>query len=90
MKAQHFKNVPFDLGTRVRDAVTGYEGTLVAVTLWISGHARCAVQSGYLDGGKPIEEVWFDAPRLEVVKGAKRIGFKGDAPEQPATTNPEA
>ena len=57
------------LGSRVRDIYTGFEGTLVARTLWLHGCDRLTIEPTKLkeDGSLP-ESMTFDAPRVELVR----------------------
>ncbi len=61
----------FKLGDSVRDTLTGYKGIVVAVTYWLYGCTRAAVQSVDLKDGKTIEPEWFDEQRVEVVAPTK-------------------
>ena len=57
-----------ELGNRVRDTVTGFTGTAVGKTIWMYGCERFSVQSDKLHDGKPVDEHWFDAQRLEILE----------------------
>lgn len=62
---------PINLGDRVRDKITGYEGVVIGITDWIFGCRRPIVQGEKLDNeGKVIETQSFDEPQLEVVARA--------------------
>lgn len=64
-------DVRVDLGDTVRDAVTGFEGIVEAITVWRFGCRRVTVQPAKLDdSGKPIERQTFDEPTLHVIKRA--------------------
>ena len=55
-----------ELGTRVKDRTTGFQGIAVARTDWLYGCTRYGVQSDKLDkDGKPIEAEWFDEQALD-------------------------
>lgn len=58
------------LGDRVRDQVTGFEGIVVGITTWLHGCRRCVVQPRELRDGKPIEAQTFDEPQLEAIDRA--------------------
>ena len=61
-----------ELGDRVRDPITGYQGVAYAVTTWLNGCVRFGVQPEKLDkDGKVQQELWFDQTQLRVVK--KRV-----------------
>lgn len=55
------------LGSKVRDSITGFVGIAVARSVWLWDCARIGVQPQELKDGKPCEEIWFDESRLEVV-----------------------
>lgn len=57
------------LGSKVRDAITGFEGIATGRTDWLYGCTRITIEPDKLDKeGKPIEAQWFDEQRIEVVK----------------------
>jgi hypothetical protein len=56
-----------DLGTNVRDKITGFEGVVMARTQYINGCDRYAVQAQELHEGKPVDWVHFDENQLEVI-----------------------
>jgi hypothetical protein len=63
---------PIELGDRVRDPVTGFEGIANAVTTWMNGCIRIAIQPEKLDkDGKVPDDRYFDQGQLRVVK--KRV-----------------
>lgn len=63
---------PIELGDRVKDPVTGYEGIAHAITTWMNGCIRVAVQPEKLDkDGKVPEDRYFDQGQLRVLK--KRV-----------------
>ena len=55
------------LGSKVRDKVTGFTGIVVAITQWLHGCNRVAIQSQQLKDGKPIDPVVFDELQVEEV-----------------------
>lgn len=58
----------FNNGDRVKDRVTGLEGIITAVTVFLNGCVRCSVQPQTLHEGKPVEASYFDQNDLELVK----------------------
>jgi hypothetical protein len=54
------------LGSKVKDTVTGFEGTSTARAEYLDG--RVSVQVEALRDGKPISE-WFPEFRIVVVEG---------------------
>lgn len=70
------------LGSRVRDAITGFEGIAIARTEWIYGCSRIGVEATKLDEkGKPADAQWFDEQRIELVKEqAPPLSAQSDAP----------
>lgn len=60
-----------ELGDRVRDKVTGFDGIAIGMSRWISGCDQYAVQPCKVSkDGKVSDSVWFDVNRLDVVKKA--------------------
>jgi len=53
-----------ELGTRVKDSITGFCGIATARTVYLYGCIRVAVETTGLKELKPIEPVWFDEQRL--------------------------
>lgn len=56
------------LGSKVRDTITGLQGTAIARTEWLHGCVRVTVQPNALRDGKPIDTSTFDEPQLELVE----------------------
>jgi hypothetical protein len=59
---------PMGLGDRVKDPVTGLTGIVTAITTWLHGCIRLAVQPEETKDGKPADSVYFDQSQLELVK----------------------
>jgi hypothetical protein len=57
----------FKLGQKVRDAVTGFEGTAIARVEFLNGCVQFAVQGVVGSDGKVPEATYFDHQRLEAV-----------------------
>ena len=64
-----------ELGDKVRDVVTGYEGVAVCFIRAMTGCDQFAVQSGKINAdGKLSDSVWFDRHRLEIThKGFAKV-----------------
>lgn len=58
------------LGSTVRDVYSKFEGIAIARTEWLYGCSRILIEPEALHDGKPIENVWFDEQRVEVIKDA--------------------
>lgn len=56
------------LGSRVRDSYTGFSGIATGKTNWLYGCSRILIEPTELHDGKPIEAVWFDEQRVELVE----------------------
>ena len=54
-----------ELGTRVRDRITGFTGIITGVCYYISGCNQAMVVPPVDDQGKRRESEWFDVQRLE-------------------------
>jgi valyl-tRNA synthetase len=56
------------LGSKVKDVFTGFTGIATGRTEWLFGCTRICIEPTELTDGKPIESVWFDEQRVEVVE----------------------
>lgn len=56
------------LGDKAKDKVTGFSGTVIAITEWLNGCRRITIQPNTLHDGKPIEGHTFDAEQVEKVE----------------------
>lgn len=60
------------LGDKVKDTITGFEGVAIARSEWLNGCVRFELQSAKLSkDGIPVEAQWFDDSQLTVVKLGK-------------------
>lgn len=69
------KQCKFEFGDIVLDTLTKYKGTVMCITVWITGCIRVGVQSKDLkrNTGAPFEEGWFADTQLEMVKQNKAL-----------------
>mgnify|MGYP006428728419 CR=1 FL=1 len=58
----------FNLGAKVRDKITGYEGIVVSRSDWLNGCVRHLVQAEYLSSENKTIEIWVDEPQLEFLQ----------------------
>lgn len=56
------------LGSIVKDALTGFTGRATARVEYEYGCARIFIEPGELKDGKPVEGMYFDEQRVEVVE----------------------
>lgn len=56
------------LGDKVRDKITGFEGIVVSHTVFVAGCERVGVQSQELHEGKPVSVQMFDVPNLTILE----------------------
>lgn len=76
-----------ELGDRVKDSITGFEGIVTGVFHWITGCDTCQVKpQDLLKEGTSIASESFDVTRLEILK--KGV-IKIDIPTPNATTSIE-
>lgn len=62
----------FNLGSEVKDKITGFKGIVSARAEHLTGCNRYGVQSQKLDEkGHPIEWQWFDEQQLVLLKDKK-------------------
>jgi hypothetical protein len=60
-----------NLGDKVKDSITGFEGIVTGKTIWLNGCTRVGVQSDVLKDGVPTEAQWIDEPQLKVIESQK-------------------
>jgi len=60
-----------NLGDIAEDIVTGFKGTVVAVTNWLNGCQRVTLQPNELKDGKPVESYTFDVEQIQVITAGK-------------------
>ncbi|HLW72152.1 MAG TPA: hypothetical protein VKS22_16200 [Candidatus Binataceae bacterium] len=60
-----------ELGSKVRDKITGAEGTAISRLIHITGCDRYCVQPPVDKEGKFVSELWFDENRLETLEKPK-------------------
>ncbi len=75
-------------GMKVRDVLSGFEGTVVCRAEWLYGCVRITVQPPGLHEGKPIDWQTFDEPQLEILDAIGAVACIGSehAQAQPAPT----
>jgi hypothetical protein len=72
------------LGDKVRDRISGFEGIVIGITEYLYGCRRPFVQPTTLTSdGKPLGAEAFDEPQLEVLE---RSSFQPVAENEPAPT----
>ena len=79
-------------GDRARDVISGFEGTVVCESRWISGCKRLTIQPPGLDEkGQPYVPLTFDEDQVEIIEGIKDTGTPsgGPAPEPVQQAGPE-
>lgn len=55
------------LGYKVRDKLTGFEGIVTGISMWLYGCNRVGIESPELYKGKPVGDQWFDEQRIEIL-----------------------
>lgn len=71
------------LGDLARDTITGFTGVVVAETKWLHGCIRLTLQPKALKDGKPIDNVTFDLPQLELIPAVRQPSTSGTGGPQP-------
>jgi hypothetical protein len=82
-----------ELGSEVKDKVTGFRGIAIGRSEFLNGCARIGVQAKVGKDGSVKDAVWFDEPQLEIIVEKKiKCGLRntgGPAPSTPTrTANP--
>lgn len=71
-----------ELGTKVKDSITGFEGIAVGRAVYLYGCVRVLVEPEEMKDGKPIEAIWFDEQRLTEESEAKSGGPQSTPPSR--------
>lgn len=65
------------LGDQVKDSITGFEGIVMAITVWLNQCRRIGVQSQKLkEDGTPLDIEWFD--EQQIIKIKQYVGDKAN------------
>lgn len=70
-----------ELGQKVKDSITGFEGIAIAKAIYLNGCISWQVKSQKLKDGKTIEAEWFDEQRLTCESKATAGGPQDHPPE---------
>lgn len=77
----------FELGEIIKDKVTGFQGVAMARTEYFTDCAHYGLCSQTLEGGKPLDWVWFDETRLVKVDEIPKIERESRTPTSGAVPN---
>lgn len=58
------------LGMKLKDTITGFEGTATSSHFYLNGCVRVSIQSSTLKDGKPLDPESFDIQQLEAIQEA--------------------
>lgn len=64
-----------ELGDKVKDVISGFEGIVIGITNWLHGCKRIGVASQQLKDDKPIDSQWFDEPQVIILQKAVMQNF---------------
>ena len=73
------------LGDRVKDSITGLEGTVTGRCAYLNGCVSLEIQPYKLHDGRPIKTVWLDEQRVDQVSAATAGGPHDHTPPSPST-----
>jgi len=73
-----------ELGSLVKDKITGFQGKVMARSEWLYGCRRYSVVPLELKDGRPADLVGFDEDSLEVVEAAPAHKVKATGGPQPS------
>lgn len=65
-----------ELGSKVRDKISGLTGIAVCRSEWLYARTQITVQPQETKDGKPVETSYFDEAQLEVIESEAVIGFR--------------
>lgn len=74
-----------NLGDRVKDKITGFEGIAISKVIHINGCIRYEVKPQGLKDGKTIESEWIDETQITVKSKVKERKVKEDEPGGPGS-----
>ena len=66
-------NFKFNLGAKVKDKITGYEGVVRTRVDYLTGCNKYGVQSTVLESGKPAKWQYFDEDELKLVAKNEKL-----------------
>lgn len=69
-------------GDIARDKITGFQGVVVARTIWLNNCDRLLLQPREVKDGKPLDGRSFDEPNLEFVETTDIKVFKVARPDE--------
>jgi hypothetical protein len=67
----HVSAFKIELGSQVKDKITGYKGMVIGRTEWLYGCRRYTLQAQELKDGKPVEHIACDEDAIEVLEQAE-------------------
>ncbi len=74
------KEFKFENGDRVKDVITGQEGTITGTCFYITGCDQYLVTSKQSDKSKEAYSCWRDEARLELIK-SRAIVLENNRPD---------
>ena len=74
-----------NLGDKVKDKITGFEGIVISKVIHINGCVRYEVKPQVLKDGKTIESEWIDEKQITVKSKVKERKVEEDKPGGPGT-----
>ena len=77
-----------ELGDKVKDTITDFEGTVTAKIIYLNGCVRYEVKPQGLKDGKTIESEWIDETQLFVRSKAKPRATETAKEEEDDTGGP--
>lgn len=57
-----------ECGDQVTDSVTGFKGIVIAISEYLHGCRRCAIQPRIGKDGKHPDSLWADVPQVKITK----------------------
>lgn len=77
-----------DLGDRVKDIITGFEGIVTGKCQYITGCDQVLVQPRVKDDGSKAEGGWFDSDRCTVINAGAIDPLTVRSVERPGSDDP--
>ncbi|KKK63622.1 hypothetical protein LCGC14_2992430 [marine sediment metagenome] len=79
----------FELGTTLRDKVTGFEGVVMVRAEYFTGCVHYGLQTRELKDGRITDWEWIDGSRLILVDGLTQITKEGKPTSGPHPNGPQ-
>lgn len=78
----------FDNGDRLKDKVTGLEGIVMVIAKYATGCLHYGIQTSQMKDGEPIDWIWLDESRFELMEKRAVVFNIEQRPSGPSPVGP--